>query len=440
MQDQQDKSLLQVLTAFMILALLGSVLVLISALITDHGTLTSSAIAALVGTITCLILLRFLHRKQIVIPAIVLPSVIYLLAIYLIFTGKAVGIRDEAALLFSLVVAVAGLLLGRRGVVVFGILSVLAVSLSVYAEISGVLVNQIDSSSTGYDTLITVATIYSLAFAMMYILVNMLTHNLAQARENQSALTQTNQQLQHIRDSLELQVQERTAALEGANREAFAARQSAENQTWLVTGQAQLAEQMRGELTLTSLANNIVRYICRYTDAQAGLFFIKNENLLHLMGRYAYTEHAEAKATIALGEGLIGQAARDQKSLVLHQIPENALMITSGLGESRPSQLLITPLAIDGRVIGVLELATLNEFTADHQTFIARSAESIAIAIQTAQARERIATLLLDSQQQAEELQAQEEELRSANEELHAQAESRTTSALSLNRQSARQP
>ena len=68
-----------------------------------------------------------------------------------------------------------------------------------------------------------------------------------------------------------------------------------------------------------------------------------------------------------------------------------------------------------------------NEFTSAHQAFIALSAESIAIAFQTAKARERIESLLLESQRQAEALQAQEEELRSVNDELHMQAESRAT-------------
>ena len=49
--------------------------------------------------------------------------------------------------------------------------------------------------------------------------------------------------------------------------------------------------------------------------------------------------------------------------------------------------------------------------------------ESIAVAINTAQTRERINKLLAQTQQQAEELQAQEEELRSINEELETQAE-----------------
>ncbi|HEX2556964.1 MAG TPA: GAF domain-containing protein [Nitrososphaera sp.] len=426
MQDE-EKTIFRTLTVFMLLALLGAILILVSSLIQERGIFTSSSIAASIAAVSCLIVLQLLRIKQLFIPRIILPSVIYLLATYLIFTGTIVGIRDEAVLLYPLVVATAGLLLGKRGVVVFSLLSVLTVATAIYAEISGVIVNYIDAKTTAFDTLITAVAIYGLTFTMMYILVSILTSNLTKARSNQQDLTLANQELQSIRASLELQVQERTTAVESARKEAVAAQQMAETQTWLVTGQAQLAEKMRGDLNVTVLANNIVGHLCRYIGAQAGALFLVQGETLHLTGRYAYTERAGAKTIIPLGEGLVGQAALDNQQLILYQIPEDALLIASSLGESAPRQVLVSALEIAGRVIGVLELATLNQFTTEHQAFISLSSESIAIAFQTAQTRERMAVLLLESQRQAEELQVQEEELRSANEELRARAENMRT-------------
>jgi cell division protein FtsB len=75
------------------------------------------------------------------------------------------------------------------------------------------------------------------------------------------------------------------------------------------------------------------------------------------------------------------------------------------------------------KVIGVIELATLNDFTENHLKLWERISETLGAAFHTAQTRQRLAELLVESRQQAEELQAQEEELRAANEELEAQAE-----------------
>jgi transcriptional regulator with GAF, ATPase, and Fis domain len=92
---------------------------------------------------------------------------------------------------------------------------------------------------------------------------------------------------------------------------------------------------------------------------------------------------------------------------------------------------LLAPVETDGQVFGVLELATLNQFSAEHEAFLQRVSESIAIAFRTTQTRVQINGLLAQSQQQAEELQAQEEELRAANEELHIQAETSAISRIS---------
>ncbi len=413
----EEKTITRTLMAFAIIALLGSLLILVSSLIQQHGQFVSASGAALAVFITCLVVLQLLRVHQLTILRIILPAIIYLIATYLIFTGENVGIHDEAVLLYSLVVSLAGLLLGKRGVVIFSILSVLAVGASIHAEI----IKIIGSQTTTYDTLIAATIIYSTAFSMMYILVSILTNNLEKVRLNQRELTLANQELQNIRASLELQVQERTIAAENARSEALAAQKAAETQTWLVTGQAQLAEQIRGDLDLDTLANNIIQHICHYTNALAGAFFLTEGQTLRLMGRYAYTENIESKNIIRLGEGLIGQAAQGNAPAILQEIPADTMQITSGLGQSKPRQLLIAPLEISGRIIGVLELATLSQFTPEHQAFITRSAESIAIAVQTAQTRERIAALLLGSQRQAEELRTQEEELRAANDERQAQ-------------------
>lgn len=431
----EDKTIFQALYVFVFFALAASILSFIAPLVLAPGPLTADSLGGMVGTITCLVILWFLRIKKLTLPRFIIPSVVYLLATYFIFTGDVVGIRDDSIFIYALTVAVAGLLLGNRGVIIFGLLSLLAVESSVYAEINGLIVNHISVKNTTYATFVTVGATYTSAFLMMYILVSILTRNIAKMRINQHALAQANEELKNIRASLEIEVKERTAIAQASQREAESAWSTAEIQIWLVTGQAQLAEKMRGDLDSTTLANNIVRHICRYTGAQAGVFFLVDGESLHLLGRYAYSAPTTAKTTIQMGEGMVGQAARERSQLILHKIPVDTLQIASGLGETTPRQILIAPLETAGKVIGVLELATLTEFTDAHQTFIALSAESIAVAFQTAKARERIASLLLESQRQAEALLAQEEELRNRNERLQMQAENRDAIQLAVHQQ-----
>jgi len=248
-------------------------------------------------------------------------------------------------------------------------------------------------------------------------------------RSRLQEIQKINHELEKARLELEQRVLERTAAAEAARAQAEAARLEAENarreieaQMWLTTGAAQLAEEMRGEQDIPHLAQRVVTHISRYLGAQAGALFIFEGYKLKLAGGYAYQGRPGLAEELAPGEGLIGRAAQENKVSVI-EIPNEALMISSGLIEARPRQVALAPIRENERVLGVLELASLTGFTPQQLTFLEQIAENVGGAFQMAQAHARVATLLAESQLQAEELQAQEEELRAANEELQAQAE-----------------
>ncbi len=206
--------------------------------------------------------------------------------------------------------------------------------------------------------------------------------------------------------------------------EAETLRRNIEAQSWFTLGQAQLAEKIRGDLDIPTLANNVTSFLCSYLGAHTGALFLASGKALKLTGRYAYVEHKNRKSEFLFGESLVGEAAKANRIFKLAEMPEHAPLVSSALGDAKPNQILIAPIAADGRVFGVVELATLQEFSAEHETFLQRVSESVAIAFRTAQTRVQVNELLTQSQSQAEELQAQQEELRASNEELQAQSES----------------
>ncbi len=404
MQDE-EKIIARILNIFMGFALAGSVAILIYAGIFSGGVFTSLLLSGLVGTITCLIVLWLLHNEHFFVPKILLPLVTYLLATYLIFTGATVSVRDDAILLYSLVVALAGLLLRKRGVLVFGVLSLLMVELSVFAVIAGWIGDPLTRNSISYGTLITVGVIYFLTFSMMYILVDILTNNLQRVTTSQQALSTVNHELMAVRESLEQQVKERTRVAELDRLEAEKARAEAEAQVWFARGHAHLAELMRGEMDMAALANNITSFISKYIEAQTGALFVRSGDRLVLTGCYAYIEQAGQKKEFAMGEGLIGESAQSKLMIFLDDFPGDVLVVASALGEARPRKIVIVPLESNGQVLGVLEFATLNHFKPEFETLLKRMAESIAIGLRTVQTRVQMSELLERSQKQAKELQ-----------------------------------
>jgi hypothetical protein len=65
-------------------------------------------------------------------------------------------------------------------------------------------------------------------------------------------------------------------------------------------------------------------------------------------------------ATLALGEGLLGQCAKERRSQLLVTPPQGFWTVRSGLGSTQPAALLLAPLVLHESLIGVVELALLH--------------------------------------------------------------------------------
>ncbi|RZA01537.1 MAG: GAF domain-containing protein, partial [Proteobacteria bacterium] len=190
-------------------------------------------------------------------------------------------------------------------------------------------------------------------------------------------------------------------------------------QAWIRSGQAHLAENLRGELNLSELGSRLLSYLAEYTGAQIGALYV-NEGADHLtrVAEFAYPEGQHAKERLRYGQGLVGQVAREKKLREIDNLPADYIKVSSGTGESSPRSIVIVPLMADGLTQGVLELAYLQNPSPQSVTLLSEANELMAVAIRSVSYRERLQQLLNESQQQGEELQAQQEELRVSNEEL----------------------
>ena len=149
---------------------------------------------------------------------------------------------------------------------------------------------------------------------------------------------------------------------------------------------------------------------------------MNNDGTLELKSAYAISE-SQRKLRIVRGEGLAGQAALSAKMLEAKNVPSGSYTLSYVSGEVKPSNMIAIPLVYNRVVKGVIELAGLTEYSANHKAFFEAVSFNTGIAINTAQSRERIQELLEETQAQSEELQAQHGELENINAELEAQAE-----------------
>ena len=203
-------------------------------------------------------------------------------------------------------------------------------------------------------------------------------------------------------------------------------RDVAERQDWLKSGISRLDEVMRGDPDIDTLVDKVMTEIATYLDAQVGALYLVgagNEPLLTLKGSYAYTKRKNLSNVFKFGEGLVGQAALEKKQILLKNVPEDYIRVTSGLGERVPRFICVTPFLYGRRVKGVIEIGTLNEVTERELEYLSQVMPALAIAVQSGESRTELASALHESQQLTEELQTQQEELQTTNEELETQTQ-----------------
>lgn len=206
--------------------------------------------------------------------------------------------------------------------------------------------------------------------------------------------------------------------------------QAVQQQHWIRTGQTELNEQIRGEQDVATLANRTISYLARYVNAQIGAIYVLDDtqHSLDCVGRYALPVAPEHALKISVGQGLVGQVAREQRRIIFDNVPPDYLHISSGFTDGCPSYLLIEPFLYEQQLKGVIELGAVHRFSDLELEFIGEVSESIAIAFHSAQERVKMQALLEKTQHQAMELLAQQEQLEDANAELRkAEEELRRT-------------
>jgi CheY-like chemotaxis protein/signal transduction histidine kinase len=195
------------------------------------------------------------------------------------------------------------------------------------------------------------------------------------------------------------------------------AEKETEEKNWLLSGNSQLNDKTHGEKEVELLARDALAQLCTYTNAQIGALYLLEDAHLTLTGTFAY-DYGKENHRIRLGEGLIGQAAEEKRMITISDVPGDYIKINSGLGKTLPKNILIFPFQYSGTVKGVIEMASLKEFTELDKMLLQMIAENLGIAFNSSQSRMKLKELLEETQAQSEELQSQQEELRQLNEEL----------------------
>ncbi|TAF64427.1 MAG: PAS domain S-box protein [Cytophagales bacterium] len=189
-------------------------------------------------------------------------------------------------------------------------------------------------------------------------------------------------------------------------------------QNWTTQGLAKFAEVLRNSSdTVEHLCRELIINLVKHLNiVQGGIFLLNNENAedihFELKASYAYGKEKFMTRKVPALEGLIGRVYQEKEIVYFTEVPKNYMFISSGLGNAEPNFLLILPLEYENQILGVVELASLQEFKDFEVSFLKRLSESTASTLSAVMANQKNRQFLADAQQMAQTLRAQEIELR----------------------------
>ncbi|RRV05380.1 response regulator [Pseudomonas sp. v388] len=208
---------------------------------------------------------------------------------------------------------------------------------------------------------------------------------------------------------------------------------------WLRNGQTELAAQVLGQLTLNMLGRNTLQFLASHLGAVVAALYVRQEHgSLVRVASYGFSrEQEQQEQTIFSDEGIVGQAAQQDRLITLEDVPVDYFKVASGLGDGSPRTVVVVPTSNDDLVNGVIELGFLRPLSERDLEFLELISDNVGTSIDAARYRQRLQEVLTETQQLNEELQVQQEELRTANEELEEQSRILKESQVNLETQQA---
>jgi HAMP domain-containing protein/signal transduction histidine kinase/ActR/RegA family two-component response regulator len=206
-------------------------------------------------------------------------------------------------------------------------------------------------------------------------------------------------------------------------------------QDWLKGNLARISGLMQGRRDLDDVASLIMSELTPVVSAQHGAFFLAmatgdsdevgpddradSAYELRMRGSYGYSA-GSMPTSFRPGETLIGTAAEEKRTIQVDNVPPGYLKISSGLGEAPPAHVIVLPVLFEGKVLGVIELASFQPFTQIQRDFLNQLAEMIATSVNTISVNTKTEKLLEQSQELTEQLRDRSQELENRQKALQA--------------------
>jgi signal transduction histidine kinase/CheY-like chemotaxis protein/HAMP domain-containing protein len=186
-----------------------------------------------------------------------------------------------------------------------------------------------------------------------------------------------------------------------------------DEQRWVKANVSRVTGVLQGAASLAEFGQRLLSDLVPMLGGGAAGFYVLDDSQagLRRVATYGMTDVSGIPTVIRLGEGLVGQCARERRPLALGSLPPDYLRISSGLGQAAPVLATAMPALSTDTLVGVLEVASFRPLTAREQALLDELLPVVAMSLEVLQRSLRTEELLGQTREQASQLEAQAAEL-----------------------------
>ena len=184
-------------------------------------------------------------------------------------------------------------------------------------------------------------------------------------------------------------------------------------QAWVKAEIAETTERLQASEDFAAFSSNLLSRISQAVELLYGVFYLASSDHVHFtqVGGFAFNGSADPR-TFGLGEGLVGQAAAERRTLTVSSTAEHQVQISAGVATVIPGTLYFFPVVAHGTVVAVIELAPCGHLTDRQKTLIEALIPTVALSTEILVGAIETKKLLGQTQQQAATVAAAEERSR----------------------------
>jgi two-component system sensor histidine kinase/response regulator len=186
-----------------------------------------------------------------------------------------------------------------------------------------------------------------------------------------------------------------------------------ETQAWIKAETALLTQELQSAADFGAFTKILFSRISQNIGLLHGAFYLSDESRTHFNRAGAFAADVSVgPREFEIGEGLVGQAAVERRTIVLSPADGSPISISSGLGVVTARQLLIIPVLHQSALAGILDLATVETISDRQQALLDALVPTAAANAEILSANLQTRALLEQTRLQAETLAAVEERSR----------------------------